>query len=371
MSIQINKLSFIESLRGLLAIWVLIYHFINTYQNRYISLIPPGAIAVDFFMVISGFLMTLNLLKKDDRGEKLGFNSNYFNHLLRRFFRIAPLFYVCYAIPFFFGYNTDINDFLLHLTFLFGLFPEHVSRNAIPDWSLSLEMQFYFIIPFILLFIKRYGYLKIVFFCFLINYFILKIVTIYSFNTPGIIHFPQPSFLLLKISYFIMGLLIGLYFLKRITSLSFFILIFISLFTVGNLSMFFLIGLSVIILFVYCNTYLSEDFFLTRRFENIFIEKLNTLFTNNVLLFLGKISYGIYLTHKLVFLIFNKFSLSQVGYDEKNKIHILLLFFLIFSLTLIVSSIGYYLIELPFIKLSDRLSFPLNIFLKKEAKKGM
>jgi peptidoglycan/LPS O-acetylase OafA/YrhL len=41
-------------------------------------------------------------------------------------------------------------NILTHITFLFGLFPQYASNDVLPDWSLSLEMQFYVAIPLIL-----------------------------------------------------------------------------------------------------------------------------------------------------------------------------------------------------------------------------
>ena len=39
--------------------------------------------------------------------------------------------------------NLEIR-ILLHVTFLFGLFPSFIQDSILPDWSIGLEMQFYF-----------------------------------------------------------------------------------------------------------------------------------------------------------------------------------------------------------------------------------
>jgi peptidoglycan/LPS O-acetylase OafA/YrhL len=94
------------------------------------------------------------------------------------------------------------------VTFTFGLFPPFASNNALPDWSIGLEMQFYAVFPFLMLTFRRVGYLVP-----------LVLATIVYTNAPALfgqylvpgslLHFGQPSFLPLKINVFLIGMLLG------------------------------------------------------------------------------------------------------------------------------------------------------------------
>ena len=220
--------------RGLLALWVFAGHA-AVYTGTTIAPLPPPGVAVDCFMLLSGFLMSFIFLERQEK-EPWNSRTTWLKFYLRRFFRIAPVYYLLLAVAFAAAEplqalaasnaeenprpwsDTEFTDpartkvdwlnILTHVTFTFGLFPPFASNNALPDWSIGLEMQFYAVFPFLMLTFRRVGYLVP-----------LVLATIVYTNAPALfgqylvpgslLHFGQPSFLPLKINVFLIGMLLG------------------------------------------------------------------------------------------------------------------------------------------------------------------
>jgi len=91
--------------------------------------------------------------------RKSGERRPLLNFYLRRFFRIAPLFYVAILLNLLWewrvarlgmhGAELGWLDILLGFTFLHGLKPEAINSVAIGGWSIAVEMMFYAVFPFI------------------------------------------------------------------------------------------------------------------------------------------------------------------------------------------------------------------------------
>jgi len=85
-----DYVGFLDGLRGLLALWVLTYHLSMTVLAK-----PTpwgnGAVAVDIFMLLSGFLMAYHWELRKDRFTS--FFSQTIDFWIRRFFRITPVYW--------------------------------------------------------------------------------------------------------------------------------------------------------------------------------------------------------------------------------------------------------------------------------------
>lgn len=104
--------------------------------------------AVDIFFMLSSFLLTFALLKVFSKKQKIDIGRFY----LHRFFRIYPLFVVALLL-----YGLADIEKLLRDGWYSLLFIENIySKGIIPvQWSLSIEMQFYLVLPFLVLFLAR------------------------------------------------------------------------------------------------------------------------------------------------------------------------------------------------------------------------
>lgn len=207
--------SFLNLFRGVAALWVVIGHCL-LWGGPGLLPFPSPKLAVDLFMVLSGFLMVFTV----DRSSA-GWRQFY----LRRFFRIAPGYYVALAAMILLSsvvidelvylqsldprrwgeggvYDPRLTEFgvgnvLFHVSFLFGLHPDYGFTSLLPDWSLSLEMQFYAAFPLIYLAARRSKYAP---------WLIALPALYYAHLYRG--SFSEPSFLPLKLTVFVVGMMI-------------------------------------------------------------------------------------------------------------------------------------------------------------------
>jgi len=135
-----------------------LYHFVKG------VLVANGNLGVNFFFVLSGFLITYLLFAEKEKYKKISIRNFY----VRRVLRIWPLFYFCV----FFGFvifpvlKTAFGEVpsetarpLFYLTFLNNI---DVIKKGLPDssvlgilWSVAVEEQFYLVWPVLLALIPR------------------------------------------------------------------------------------------------------------------------------------------------------------------------------------------------------------------------
>lgn len=150
----------IQGLRALAVIAVITFHY-------YPVLLPGGFIGVDIFFVISGFLITSILInKKTEIGYNLPDTLKYF--YVSRFKRIVPAYLVMLlfvalvaAILFTQEDFKTLEDGLKKAIWFSSNYyfaangdyfaPESYERPLLHTWSLAVEVQFYLIIPFLVL----------------------------------------------------------------------------------------------------------------------------------------------------------------------------------------------------------------------------
>ncbi|CAL2039390.1 unnamed protein product [Caenorhabditis brenneri] len=153
-----SKRKDLQGIRGLAILGVLGFHF-------YSKLFPNGYLGVDQFFVLSGFLMCMLLT----RSQKLPIFSIILEFYTRRFKRILPLYFFFILLTMCILYSGFPDTAILlnqesagkALVFVSNR-PETVEENYFKKlslaidlfthtWSLSVEIQFYFIVPFIFL----------------------------------------------------------------------------------------------------------------------------------------------------------------------------------------------------------------------------
>ena len=156
----LDHLPQLDGVRAIAVLMVLWFHF--TPDVARIAGGPPwGAIGVGLFFTLSGFLITRILLKCRLKMEAAAvtFGRSIRQFYARRFLRIFPLYYAVLLILFFFN-PTDIRQRawwdLLYLTNVrFSYWPRGGGEIERHLWSLSVEEQFYLIWPVLMLLTPR------------------------------------------------------------------------------------------------------------------------------------------------------------------------------------------------------------------------
>lgn len=220
-----SRIECLDGLRAAAALWVLVGHCLLL-TGWHIPVLGDPALGVDLFIMLSGFLMVFHYQLRQAK-EPWQRPETWLKFWTRRYFRIAPLFYVMllFALalgPYLYESRTVIDAFLqrapqaperfldgslknivAHLTFLFGLSPNLAYRTPLPDWSLGLEMQFYAVFPALMLLVRRFDWIWSAILVAAIGGLAVMILKSLS------IHFPMPSFLPLKIQVFLCGMLLA------------------------------------------------------------------------------------------------------------------------------------------------------------------
>lgn len=147
----------LTALRGIAACMVVLVHVWGIHQFAI-----PGAVhavvsrltlGVPLFFVLSAFSLYVSTMP---RVERPGWINDF---LIRRFMRIAPLFYLMslfffICIPLITGGPHAGGRFLLTITFLFGFMPGYHESNVWAGWSVGVEMIFYLMLPLLLVTIR-------------------------------------------------------------------------------------------------------------------------------------------------------------------------------------------------------------------------
>ena len=224
---MVKEYTFINLFRATAAFWVVFEHCLVWGGWSGVPL-PPAKIGVDLFMIISGFLMAANASARD-RFEPLTSARHRRRFWLRRFFRIAPAYYLSLALAvatgsYFLGgyaelqklnpaqwaaggvydparFEYSAGNILLHLGFLFGLHPTASFSTFLPDWSLSLEMQFYAAFPLLYLAMRKFGVIKTA----------LGLglpVFVLGYGISSLVFYYEPSLLCFKLNYFLAGMVV-------------------------------------------------------------------------------------------------------------------------------------------------------------------
>lgn len=139
----------LDGLRFVAICFVLIEHFAHGVAEKF----SAGYYGVDLFFVISGFLITSILLK-----SKGSFFSSYKNFVGRRTLRIFPIYYLTIFIMLVAGYQPvrDTALSLITYTFNYAWIYDNLPLSSVTHfWSLAVEEQFYLFWPFFILSLRH------------------------------------------------------------------------------------------------------------------------------------------------------------------------------------------------------------------------
>ena len=148
----------LDSLRAIAVFIVIVSHWLP--KNLLVTVLQPGQLGVNIFFVLSGFLITNILLKSKIQAESIGISKLAIikNFFVRRSLRIFPIYYLTIFLVFIFASPTTTtirHSFIYYLTYTTNLYFYHIhSWDGMTShlWSLAVEEQFYLVWPWVILF---------------------------------------------------------------------------------------------------------------------------------------------------------------------------------------------------------------------------
>ena len=158
-TVHFSRNPYFDGLRGLCALYVIFFH-INVASGVFENLHPgfksfviTGALSVQVFFCLSGYLVFASLLRLKESGRPL-----YRAFYLNRFLRIIPLWWALLFYRYYYWSNFNAKILFANMFFFFGdLGDGSPFLPVIPSWSLLSEELFYIFLPlfFIYLTYKR------------------------------------------------------------------------------------------------------------------------------------------------------------------------------------------------------------------------
>lgn len=336
---RIDQLTFT---RFLAAISIVIFHYGKKsfiFNNSIVNFIFFNAnVCVSYFFVLSGFVMMIAYENKSEFSAK-----DYFRN---RFARIYPLYFLAILLVLFLQVrtkNVDLFGLFLNVFMIQSWIPGQVLTINPPGWSLSVEFLFYAIFPLIFkIFLKSSNFKKnvitVILFWILSQFLFQTFFLLFGGNEQGIMRNILLYNPLMHLNEFLIGNLAGYFFVKKAqnkkSNYDFLILL-----TVGLvfLALKFPLGLNfhnglLAVLFIPLIVLISLN--------NGFITKL---FQKKLFVFLGEISFGIYILQFPVYSLISAFRINKYLHLNDPTI----VFFLRFVILIILSSVTYIYIEKP------------------------
>ncbi len=375
-----SRIESLDSLRGIAAVTVICSHINKDYfhfgdttplANTMLHVFYDGEAAVVFFFVLSGFVLSYKYLK-DGADDFKNFKFGHF--LISRIFRLYPMFWVVLVLTaitgtqIYHGYKTipervwtiwwwgntfSWKGFLMQLSLLYeqpffvNIFGGDCGDKYVPQaWSLQIELILSLIVPFMVLLVKWRPLWLIIF-----------VMLVLLFFSP-------PSFIM----HFGMGVLLANFlpqvrqFISARGKAAKFILLFVGLFlysyrysvapyfgtasVLQNIlfsanSILFMVGLGSVIIII-CAMYSHR----LRKILNVPLMRI-----------IGKSSYGIYLCHTIILVIFTPMAIYYLNCYGITNTPFILTFAVVFTtaFSILIAYILHHLIELPFIRLGKLL----------------
>lgn len=351
-----DHLKYLDASRGIAAVMVLAYHFIgwrfhDKPEVRWANLIFNGSDAVSFFFVLSGFVLSY---KPVVYGQQISVPRFY----VARLFRLLPGFVVTVCLLALYWQQEKINWDIIADEFLYNknrLWEElfllrDQPRVYFPGWTLQIELAISFFVPFIVLMVRNNRkVLPWLLLCVLLEGHLL----INNFHL-----------------HFILGVALSCYYndlrsesIKQRAIYRYRYLLLIGallLFSIRHIDSISPLGPS----YKYLASYLGLDFFMYTGLSSCIIiawlitsNRVQCMLTHPGLLFIGKISYGIYLSHWIVIsYIYSHWNELKSYMPAGGKLSFVLLGLLAFAGTVTMATIMYYIVELPFIRLGKKLA---------------
>ncbi|MCI4068614.1 acyltransferase [Dickeya dianthicola] len=352
------KIASIQYLRGLAALLVVVAHNSSLLGGNWTKHIP-GALGVDVFFIISGFIMTFITYHTPD--SPVAF-------IIKRFFRIWPVFFLVWLLSFIFVYNErSFSQMACTLYFCLQDYSQPgptFGYSALgPPWTLSYEIMFYFIFAVSMCISYRHrSYICTLIFVAAMTGFQLYYNSSIDFSSqvsPNIIvmHWWQAWIKLISntiVFEFITGMLLAEFIVRNRISKLLFSRILAKIIIAIAVAGAFIVGPQVF--------GLSGGFWLASviMISVIILSDHNQTGYNRILTFFGDISYSLYIAHYPV-MVFLKNHLS----DSATSTEKMTIFMFSIAASIVIASVMFIWIETPSIRAGKKVAGILFVMMRR------
>jgi peptidoglycan/LPS O-acetylase OafA/YrhL len=360
--IETKNIAFIDSIRGLAALSIIAFHlYFLPSPHLAISAVLLNCLnklgsGVPLFFMVSGLTLCLSESRRK--------HSNYIAFLTRRLFRIFPLYLVVLSIMLVLGafyWHSKFpswRELLLYISLLFNFTPRHVEGLVWASWSLSVEIIFYLFFPIIFKRL-RVGYRPKI--TFLLCTLVLS-VTAKAIVAPMVSSYlggnSNYSYFMIfnHLPFFAAGICLYTLLFENDEQRS------------AKKSKISPLALFALFLLIYSysqplviDTIYIQGIGLACLILSLALSQKNII-VNPITIYLGKISYSLYLTHVFVIVFIFPLIQANTSYLQSlpGDISYFIYLCLVASITAAIASVTYYQIELPFIRLGHRLASKIS-----------
>ena len=339
----------LNGIRAVAALTVLFAHMFSPFGDWGLEPLPfripwPEEPVTTFF-VISGFLITYLLMNEIGKTNDVSIPKFY----MRRILRIWPLYYVymILAIVAVVLLNSDMNDSVWYYTFFSGNISHALGIGLIPlfhYWSLGVEEQYYLWYPWVVKYHKDRILKVVIALCAI--WFGLKMGS-YVFLGKGLAY---KIFNITKFDCMMIGAMGAIlyynkaaWFVRLCANKVVVILAWVLFFTSGLYAQYIPSPIraeyiSVVSLLVIMAGLVSKP-----------------ILENRLMNYLGKISYGIYVIHPLLIFV-GSWVVKSTKILSNTHGGQWLVFAGVTFLTILIASLSYKYLEMPFLRLKDKFS---------------
>ncbi len=190
-NLELRKFDFIDATRGLAILCVILVHSSQSIAPLTATLawlMSEGARGVQLFYIASALTLCMSWAARSQI-DKSPIRSFY----IRRFFRIAPMFYLailCSALVnglhanYWAPNGIEWWFFPITATFLHGFHPETITSVVPGGWSIAVEMNFYLVLPLLLMFVRSMKTAGVLFAVSMLLYYVNLLLVPRMFSYP-------------------------------------------------------------------------------------------------------------------------------------------------------------------------------------------
>jgi peptidoglycan/LPS O-acetylase OafA/YrhL len=358
--VSIRKYDYIDALRGFAIMGVVLVHssqWVSPTSGILSAIASEGARGVQLFYIASALTLFLSMTarKQDETRPLAGF-------FIRRFFRIAPLFYLAIiAYTFYDGMShrywapNGLKWWYIFLTafFMHGWHPETITSVVPGGWSIAVEMTFYLFVPYLFSKLTDIKSTLVVLFCSLILSRVLSSAAVHLFSPyypdsqQYLVHSFSSLWFVSQLPVFMLGILLYQIIKKYPDK--------------DKQTASFLLCVSLFLFIAFLNVHTFGDLLPKHVLYGIaflmFSLSLHfsprTLLVNSITTLIGRLSFSIYIVHVMVLNILH--SVYDNGFILKGNSGFIAAFLLVLVLSTGVSYVTHKFVEVPGINLGKKI----------------